>query len=44
MLICYLFNGQQYYNQIIHPHAGGNETTGGNLFGRADQVWFWHLT
>ena len=39
-----LFNGQQYYNQIIHPQAGGNETTAGNLFGRADQVWFWRLS
>jgi len=39
-----LFNGQQYYNQIIHPRAGGDETTGGDLFGRADQVWFWRLT
>jgi hypothetical protein len=39
-----LFDGQQYYNQIIHPRAGGDETTGGNLFGRADEVWFWQLT
>jgi hypothetical protein len=39
-----LFNGRQYYNQIIHPSAGGDETTGGSLFGRADQVWFWRLT
>lgn len=38
-----LFNGTQYYNQIIHPQAGGDETTGGSLFGRADQVWFWRL-
>jgi Type VI secretion system (T6SS), amidase effector protein 4 len=38
-----LFNGSQYYNQIIHPRAGGNETTGGELFGRADQVWFWRI-
>jgi hypothetical protein len=38
-----LFNGLQYYNQIIHPKAGGDETTGGDLFGRADQVWFWQL-
>ena len=39
-----LFNGRQYYNQILHPHAGGDETTGGSLFGRADEVWFWELT
>jgi hypothetical protein len=38
-----LFTGQQYYNQIIHPRAGGDESTGGSLFGRADQVWFWRL-
>ena len=38
-----LFNGGQYYNEIIHPRAGGDETTGGSLFARADQVWFWHL-
>jgi hypothetical protein len=38
-----LFTGTQYYNQIIHPSAGGNETTGGDLFGRADQVWFWRI-
>ena len=38
-----LFTGTQYYNQIIHPQAGGDETTGGSLFGRADQVWFWTL-
>ncbi len=38
-----LFNGTQYYNEIIHPSAGGDETTGGSLFGRADEVWFWEL-
>lgn len=38
-----LFNGEEYYNQIIHPNAGGDETTGGNLFRRADAVWFWQL-
>ncbi len=38
-----LFDGQHYFNEIIHPHAGGDETTGGDLFGRADQVWFWRL-
>jgi hypothetical protein len=38
-----LFDGQRYFNQIIHPHAGGDETTGGDLFGRADQVWFWRM-
>lgn len=36
-----LFNGRQYYNEIIHPRAGGDETTGGSLFQRTDQVWFW---
>jgi hypothetical protein len=38
-----LFNGTQYYNQILHPAAGGNESTIGNLFGVADQVRFWAL-
>jgi hypothetical protein len=36
-----LFNGQQYYNQILHPRAGGTESTVGNLFGAADQIRFW---
>jgi hypothetical protein len=39
-----LFNGRQYFNQIIHPQAGGDELTGGSLFGRAGQVWFWPLS
>lgn len=38
-----LFNGTQYYNQVLHPRAGGDETTGGDLFGRSNQVWFWEL-
>lgn len=39
-----LFDGRQYYNQILHPRAGGDETTGGDLFRRAGQVWFWNVT
>ena len=39
-----LFNGRQYFNEIIHPRAGGDETTGGSLFGRADGVRFWRLS
>jgi hypothetical protein len=38
-----LFNGAQYFNQILRPRAAGDETTGGDLFGRADGVWFWPL-
>jgi|RhiMethySRZTD1v2_1073278.scaffolds.fasta_scaffold134392_2 type VI secretion system (T6SS) effector Tae4 (amidase) len=38
-----LFNGERYFNEIIHPRAGGDETRGGRLFERADQVWFWRL-
>lgn len=38
-----LFNGTQYYNQILRPRAGGNESTIGNLFRFANQVWFWVL-
>lgn len=38
-----LFNGTQYYNQIIHPKAGGNESSIGDLFAAADAVWFWTL-
>ena len=39
-----LFNGTQYYNQILHPRAGGDEGSGGDLFGRADQIWFWRIS
>jgi hypothetical protein len=38
-----LFNGQQYYNQVIRPQAGGNELSVGSLFAAADGVWFWAL-
>ncbi len=38
-----LFNGRQYYNDVNRVEAGGDESTGGNLFGRADQVWFWRI-
>jgi hypothetical protein len=38
-----LFDGEQYFNQIIPPEAGGDETTGGSLFARADAVRFWPL-
>lgn len=38
-----LFDGRRYYNQILHPRAGGDETSGGDLFGRSGQVWFWPL-
>ena len=38
-----LFNGQSYYNNINRTEAGGDATTGGNLFGRADEVWFWRV-
>ena len=38
-----LISGSQYYSEIIHAKAGGHENHGGNLFGRAHQVWFWIL-
>ncbi len=39
-----LWNGSQYYNQIIHVGAGGDAGAGAGLFGRADQVWFFPLS
>ncbi len=39
-----LFNGEKYYNQIIHPQSGGNEANVGSLFATSDQVWFWQIT
>ncbi len=38
-----LFDGEKYYNQIIHPRAGGNESKVGSMFSAADLVWFWQL-
>jgi hypothetical protein len=38
-----LFDGSKYYNQILHPRAGGNESSIGNLFAASDRVWFWQL-
>jgi len=39
-----LFTGTQYYNQVIHPKAGGDESSVGSLFAAADGVWFWALS
>jgi len=38
-----LFDGSKYYNQILHPKAGGNESSIGNLFAASNRVWFWQL-
>ena len=38
-----LWNGSEYYNQIIHVGAGGDARAGARLFNRADQVWFFPL-
>lgn len=38
-----LWNGTQYYNQIIHVAAGGSAGVGAGLFGLAEAVWFYPL-
>ena len=39
-----LFDGTNYYNEIIRVTAGGDARSGTDLFRRADQVWFFPLT
>ena len=38
-----LWDGQRYYNQVIHLGAGGDAGADAPLFDRADQVWFFRL-
>lgn len=38
-----LWNGTTYYNQLIHVPAGGDAAAGTPLFGRSEEVWFYHL-
>lgn len=38
-----LWNGTQYYNQLIHVGAGGDASARTPLFGRSEEVWFFHL-
>lgn len=38
-----LWNGSNYYNQLIHVSAGGEVPSATPLFGRSDEVWFYHL-
>ena len=38
-----LWNGMQYFNQIIHVSAGGGVRARASLFERSDQVWFYSL-
>lgn len=38
-----LWNGEKYYNQIIHIGAGGDAGTRASLFSRSDSVWFFTL-
>lgn len=38
-----LWNGSQYYNQIIRVGAGGDAGARARLFGRAEEVWFYPL-
>ncbi len=39
-----LWTGQEYYNQILSLAAGVEDRSStGNLFNKADRVWFWRL-
>lgn len=39
-----LWNGTQYYNQLIHVGAGGDASAGARLFRLAEEVWFFPLS
>lgn len=39
-----MWDGEHYYNQIIHVGAGGDACIRADLFDRADAVWFFQLS
>jgi hypothetical protein len=39
-----IFNGKDYFNELLHVSAGGGTSASTDLFGTAEQVWFFPLS